>query len=470
MFFPTLFNVRINWVVYIIIMVGVVIIIPDISIWRFFAMAITVHQALLVFYSFGYVIPVRYLAGAFACLQYLVGSTFAYSGLDDQMFFKYRMQVPEDVYFSYAIPAVILFILGLHISGRLNGEKIDERFAEDFADKNRQLPYIFIVVGFLSSVISGFFGAELANVFYILSGFKFVGLFMLLLSREKLKILPLVIVVGAIVSSSLKSAMFHDLLTWLIFVMAVLAIRYKPTVITKGIIGFGFLILIITIQQLKGIYRQNISGGGGSLEEFQETFVTVNQSNNIFDLSNIAGSNSRINQGFIVTYAMSYIPAKEPFAQGEELYKILEAAFMPRIIAPNKLKAGDNEFVYKYTGMRIRQGTSMSISALGDAYVNFGVFGGCIFMFLFGCAFNMVLNGFQRFSRHFPILLLFTPLVFYYPIRPDTALQTGLGHMVKASFLLWMMIIFWKKDFARSDSRQPNSQQSEGKWYVVGGK
>jgi len=119
-----------------------------------------------------------------ACLQYLVGPSFAYSGLDELMYFKYRMQVPEDVYFAYAIPAVICFILGLHISGRLWGEKVDEAAVNRFVESNTQLPYIFIGIGFLSSIVSGFFGAELANVFYILSGFKFIGLFMLLLSKQ----------------------------------------------------------------------------------------------------------------------------------------------------------------------------------------------------------------------------------------------------------------------------------------------
>lgn len=464
MFFPTLFNVKINWLAYALIMLAVLIVIPDISLWRFIALAIAAHQFLLLFHSYGYVIPIRYWAGAMACLQYLVGASFAYSGLDEQMYFKYRMQVPEDVYFSYAIPAVILFILGLHVSGRLNGERIDEKAVNDFVTVNPRVPYIFIGVGFLSSLVSGFFGAELANIFYIVSGFKFIGLFMMLLSKQKIKILPLIIVMGAIVSSSLKTAMFHDLVTWLVFLLAVLAIRYKPSVLTKGLIGFGLLLVIITIQQLKGAYRQNITYGQGSLEEFGETFETINQDGGFFNLSTIAANNMRINQGFIVTYALSHVPAKEPFADGEELGQILEAAFLPRIIAPNKLKAGDNALVLKYTGMPVRQGTSMSISALGDFYVNFGVLGGCLCMFVFGWLFNLVLNGFQRFSTHFPIILLFTPLVFYYPIRPDTALQTGLGHLVKASFLLWVMLLIWKKELSLTAVRQkPENRQPQAR-------
>lgn len=448
MFFPTLFNVKVNWLAYALALVAVIVLIPDLSWFRFFAMAIALHQFLLLFYAYGYVIPVRYWAGALASLQYLIGPTLAYSGLDEQMYQKYRMQVPEEIYFAYAIPAVILFILGLHISGRLKGEKIDENEVDRFVASNTLLPYIFIAIGFLSSYVSDFFGAELRNVFYILTGFKFIGLFMMLLSRQQVKILPLVIVVGSIVASSLKGGMFHDLLTWLFFVLSVLAIRYRPTVVAKAWFAFGLVILVVVIQQLKGAYRSNIEFGTGDFETFEETFRTVNQEGGIFDLSSIANSNVRINQGFIVTYTMSHVPEKEPFANGEELRMILEAAFLPRILAPNKLKSGDNSLVLKYTGMPIRQGTSMSISALGDGYINFGVFGGCIFMFLLGCVFNITLNGFHRFSKHFPVILLFTPLVFYYPIRPDTALQTGLGHLIKSAFLLWVMLLFWKKDLS----------------------
>ncbi|MEO9070117.1 MAG: hypothetical protein ABI261_03715 [Ginsengibacter sp.] len=446
--FPTLFNVKINWIVYILVLVGIQLIIPNISFWPFLALAIALHQFMLLFYAYGYVIPVRYWAGAMLCLQMLVGPSFAYSGLDKYMFIKYQMQVPVETYFAYAIPAVILFILGLHSSGKLNGERIEEKAVREYVKMNPQIPYIFIAIGFLSSMVSTFFGASLANVFYLLDGFKFIGLFMLLLSGSQLKLLPMVLVIGSIVVSSLKAAMFHDLLTWVIFLLAILAVKYKPKMSTKILFATGMLVLVIIIQQLKSVYREASASDRG-VDQFEETFRTVNQDGGVFDASKLAESNVRINQGFIVTYAMEHVPSKEPFADGSELYKILEAAFMPRILAPNKLKAGDNSLVYKYTGIVLRQGTSMSISALGDFYVNFGTFGGCICMFIFGWLFNFVLNNFKKFSRHFPIILIFTPLVFYYPIRPDTALQTGLGHLVKSCFLLYVMILFWKKDLYR---------------------
>ena len=371
--FPTLFNVKINWVVYILGLVAIQLIIPNISFWSFLALAIAWHQCMLLFYAYGYVIPVRYWAGAMMCLQMLIGPAFAYSGLDKYMYFKYRMQVPEPTYFAYAIPAIILFILGLHSSGKLNGERIEEQAVKDYVKGNPQIPYIFIAIGFLSSMISGFFGAALANVFYILDGFKFVGLFMLLLGGGRLKLLPMVLVIGSIVVSSLKAAMFHDLLTWVVFVLAVLAIKYKPKLSTKVFFAIGMVTLVIIIQQIKSVYRESSVSERGA-DQFEETFRTINRDGGVFDGSKLAESNVRINQGFIVTNAMRHVPAVEPYAGGAELYKILEAAFMPRILAPDKLKAGDNSLVYKYTGLVIRRGTSMRISALGDFYVTFATF------------------------------------------------------------------------------------------------
>ena len=91
----------------------------------------------------------------------------------------------------------------------------------------------------------------------------------------------------------------------------------------------------------------------------------------------------------------------------------------------------------------------MGLSSPGDAYVNFGVWGGCIFMFCLGLLFSEVLNGFYKYSKYYPFLLLFTPLIFYYPIRPDCELQTSLGHLVKGCMLVFAMMVFWKKDLTR---------------------
>src|SRR5690606_870181 len=148
-------------------------------------------------------------------------------------------------------------------AGNLDGEVIDERRIRQFVENNLKLPYIFIIVGFFISLLAPFFGSELAFVFYLLGSFKFIGLFLLILGSKQLKPVPLTIVIGSIVASSLASGMFHDLLTWLIFTGAVFAIKYKISTNIKLISAASFILMVITIQLLKGEFRAVIGKEGG---------------------------------------------------------------------------------------------------------------------------------------------------------------------------------------------------------------
>jgi len=379
----------------------------------------------------------------------LVGPSLAYNGLDQYQYFRYKMQIPEADYFSYVVPAVICFIIGLHITaGKLKGEVIDEKAIRSFADDHPDLPYWFIGIGFIASIVSIYFSSNLAFVFYLLGGFKFIGAFLLILSGKQLKVLPLILVYGSIIISSLGGGMFHDLLTWLIMLGAVLAIKYKPGINLKLIFCISFVLLAVIIQQVKGSYRvATRQGQEAGIETFQRVYEEGRENNTIFSFQSLAESNVRINQGFIITNIMQSVPAKVPFANGNELIQILEAAFLPRILAPDKLKAGDRTLFTKYTGLNVNQGTSMGLSSVGDAYINFGIIGGCIFMFFLGLLYSEALKVFYRFSKYYPVLLLFTTLVFYYPIRPDCELQTILGHFVKSCFLIFVIFLIWKKQF-----------------------
>ena len=446
----SLFKVRFNWGLYLGLIIFSRLLFPDLSWFSYVAIMISVFQFLLLFYSFGAVIPIRYLLGSFMCLQMFIGPTLAYNGLDKYQRGFLKMQIPEDQYFLYVIPAVICFIVGLHIrAGMLEGEVVDQEKIKRFVKENPKLPFVFIGIGFVSSFVSGLFGAELGFVFTLLACFKFIGTFLFILSGTKLRPFFLFLVYGSVIASSLVSAMFHDLLTWLIFLGAVFALKYKPSIQVKGIFAFGFIILALMIQLIKEDYREATwkEGEQGGIETLQKTMNASQEKNSFINEEKLGGSNVRINQGFIITNIMANIPARMPFAKGEELAQILEAAIMPRILAPNKLNAGDREFFMKWSGMRIAAGTSMGLSSVGDAYINFGMVGGSIFMLLYGMFFSEVLKSFNHFGKSFPILILFTSLVFYFPIRPDCELQTILGHLIKSCFLIFVMIQIWKYKF-----------------------
>lgn len=447
--FDTLFKVRFPWGGYFLVIFCIRVLWIDLSFFSFFAICIAIHQFVLLFNSLGTALPIRYITGVLMCLQMLVGPTFAFNGLDDYVRDTYKMKVPEAQYFAYVIPATILFILGLHTkAAKLKGEVLDENRIRDFVDQSPNVPFIFIAVGFVSSVVSEFFSTEFGFVFYLLGNLKFVGGFMLLFSSKQLKISTLVVVFGSIVVSSLGRAMFHDLLTWLIMLGSVVVIRYKFSTQVKITGTIAFIVIAGTLQVLKGDYRKETGDGSAAgLETLNKVYEEKSDRSSVFSFENLAKNNVRINQGFIVTNIMNNVPDRVPFSNGAEMVEILEAAFLPRVLAPNKLNAGDRSIFMKYSGMRIKKGTSMGLSSMGDAYINFGVLGGGLFMFTLGLLFSLVLNGFHHFSKTYPVLLLFTPLVFYYPIRPDCELQTSLGHLFKSCFLVYIIIVLFRSSF-----------------------
>jgi hypothetical protein len=439
-----------NWGIFFLLAIIVKVLFPGLSLFCYIAVMASLHQFMLLFTFIGYIIPVRYLFGAFMCLQFFIGPVLAYNGMDQYQYVIYRMQVPEGQYFAYALPAVLSFILGLHISaGNFKGEIVNEDGVALFVKKNPGIPYTFIIVGFCASVVSAFFSSDLAFVFYIIGNLKFVGLFMLVIGSAELKVGPLVLVIGSIVASSLGQGMFHDLLTWLLFVGAIFAIKYKFGFSVKLIACSAFILLALIIQLLKTDYRAAINTqGGGSIETFTGTYNNdVKDNTPLFSFDNLAPNVVRINQGFIITNIMKTVPDKVPFSNGDEMGQILEAAIMPRAFDQNKLKAGDREIFQKYSGVHLRAGTSMGLGSLGDAYLNFDVFGGSVFMFFLGFTYCLVLNHFNKRSLKQPVLILFLPIIFYYPIRPDCELQTILGHLVKATFIILAMVYFWKTVF-----------------------
>jgi len=383
----------------------------------------------------------------------LIGPALAYNGLDSYQEGYNKMQIPEGDYFAFAFPAVLLFILGLNfLSSKLPGEKPDIEALKIYVKENPTMPYTLIGIGFVASLISIYFSSDLAFVFLVISGLKYVGIFLIILGKKGIKPLPLVIVYGSIISSSIAQGMFFDLLTWLIFLGSIYAISFNPNKYLKIIFIVLFTFLAIVIQQLKGDYREATwkQGEEGNVDTLKKSLKKKSEKQGIFSAKSLGASNLRINQGYIITNIMVTIPDKVPYENGSEMQLILVSSILPRIIAPNKLNSGDRSIFMKYSGIPVAVGTSMALSSLGDAYINFGIIGGAIFMFFYGMLFSFFLKIFNKKSKEFPIAILMSTVAFYYPIRPDCELQTILGHLFKATIILLFILAVWKNKFKLS--------------------
>jgi hypothetical protein len=398
-------------------------------------------------------LPIKELFLTMYALQFLFGPSLAYNGLDEYTNETFRMKVSSYDYFSFIIPVYLTFALGFNVYCKKYSIKISRQKINQWVVQNPKTPYIFIGIGFLASLISSILPASLAFVFYLLGSFKYIGLFVLLLSFQTLKIKLMLVIYGLILISSFQGGMFHDLLTWIIVLCLILAYRYKPTWQLKLAGVAGFVLFAIFIQSIKqGLRAQTwIGNKQTSVELVEDITADVNKDKGGFlSIDNLGPNFVRINQGWVLASAMDHVPYKIGHTNGELIGKYIYSAFVPRFLDETKLNAGSQEIFNAYSGHIISKGTSIGLGLFTDAYVEFGDYGifACSFyVFLFGLLYGYILDQFKQKSSRYPVLILFVMLVFIYPIRPDCETQTALGHLLKSIMLITVVFIGLKKHF-----------------------
>ncbi len=416
-----------------------------VGLWIFF------FSLMHLFDSFGEKLPLRILFLFFMSFQLLFTGYLAYFVYPEYQY--YRMSVEPHEYFTYTIAAIGSFAIGLYWREKKNQhlEAVNITDVRAMAQSNPGIAYFFLSIGILASFADYIFtGLSVGFVLYALSLLKFVGLFLIILGSIELKKWLTIAIYSSIIITSFQEAMFHDLIIWSLFLFSVYSLKYQPSFSRKASIFITGVIIVLFIQVIKGTYRENLKESEASLDTVINTTGEVQeQSGGIFTIGNIAPQISRFNQGWIITRVLDNVPENEPFAEGETIKLYLEAAFLPRVWAPDKLQAGDKEIFSRYTGQRIFEGTSMALSSVGDAYINFGKIGGCVFLFVYGLLISLLMNFLSKKTKEYPFLPLFALVIFAYAVRIECEMQTVMGHIVKSCIILWVIFILYQRMLRR---------------------
>jgi hypothetical protein len=391
-------------------------------------------------------ILVRDLIVIIAVFQYLIGAILGYV-FKNEIPESYVMRVENDTYFSYVLPATLAYIIGLYIPLSKSKTKLQLFTSVD----NYKKGIILTIIGFLFDFIPslGFLGVLLAS-------FKYVGLFYFVASTNTKKYYWIVLILGYLLMvESIGAGMFHALLLWGGFFIVIYYLFYPKSILQKTtIIGFSFVSIFI-IQVIKPEYRAVIWGNqeenNSKYGVFSDIIITkINNNESMFNLDNTITSIPRINQGWIISNVMDYIPNSAPFAYGETINESIIASIFPRFLMPDKAVAGGVDNMKKYAGINVGSGTSMDISQVGEGYANFGVLGGVIFMFALGLLINIVLVFIEKKQVNNPELLFWIPFVFLQVVKAESSLVTMLNHLVKASLITWIFFMpFMQKGINR---------------------
>ncbi len=376
-------------------------------------------------------------------LNYLFSPALMYNGLEQYQY--YDMLLDEETYFKLVIPAILLLHTGMFLfktaifSPNLNKIKLH-------AILNEPQMVGWVIGGILIRFAGSKLPSELAFFAYLISSLRYVGVFgLLLINPAKYRNLFIAVFIFEI-AAALAQGMFHDLVMWVLFLGLLVAYIFKPTNQQK-LVAFSIGVFAIFVLQLtKSEYRNKLSENQSGAAVFVESVKKVKQSdeNGFFTIENIANAFTRINQGWILANTIDYVSFTEDFQRWDLLKMYAEAAFLPRFLAPNKLKAGDKTLFARFTGHELSETTSMGLGFFADGFISFGTIGIWLFALMLGMLFSIIFVFVQRWSGISPFFVFFIFPILNYAVRPDCETQTIMGHIVKSLVVFEMVTRYYE--------------------------
>lgn len=386
-------------------------------------------------------IPIGEIALALAGWQWIVSPMISYT-MADVMF---SMSQGCDQYMLYTVPMYLCFEFGYYRWCKPFTVKVED--ITDICRRNEQLAKYFIFIGIAFLIIPVNIPAIVQFLKYT-SLLMYIGFIMLMISRPRKATLYMVIPLSITLLISISSGMFHELITWGVMLMMVWFRTKKVDVKRKIAIFLVCLLAINTLQTIKTAYRQIAWYGykGNKVELFFE--MITNSSTIASTKEDGNDNNSRYNQGWIISMIYDYVPSHHDYFYGRTFKDAFVSTLLPRFLAPNKKGSGKQvqDDFREMTGYPLGDNTSMGLSILGEAYGNFGLLGGALFMLFWGWFIGKVMDWANIWSRKYCFLwILMLPIIGFVLVEAEISMITVLNWTVKGIVFAYIVVYLSKK-------------------------
>ncbi|PZR72043.1 MAG: hypothetical protein DLM73_14525 [Chthoniobacterales bacterium] len=406
-------------------------------------------------YAGQYIAPLPHIALLVAALQYIFAAWFSLYHPHDNPIYFIGDRLP--LYYAYTGPVILAMTIGFAASlWRVGLPRIQPQSVS--SDPSLLLELDVICLLGIASVILGNLSkiGGLAFLFVLLGNLRFVGVYgrMVLGGSGWQWRLALVLCLEVLFATA--SAMFHNLLLWLLWTFALWVYRFRPRMwATLGSIAIAVL-LLPALQAAKWQLRTEaldpIEGLPTEIADtsvFDRTIRWVSylvpslQQTVMFELEDefVSEMGMRYNQGWIINRVMLFTPDYEPYAQGKTLVSAIEASLLPRLIVEEKAKSGGRENMEKFTGLALDENTSMNLGFAGEMYANFGETGGIIgcgiYALFFGLLFRIICK--RAFTN--PLWWCLVPFIFYSAVKAEDDIAFVLNWTVKGSIVVAFIIL-----------------------------
>jgi len=313
---------------------------------------------------------------------------------------------------------------------------------------NKSFLFKVAVVGILLRVVQPFIDGELGFVIFLIAMIRFVAAFALFSIDKKTWYLTALVLSIELISAFI-AGMYHDATMWVIFFSLYFIYISKPSLRTK-LIGAGILIVfVLFIQSIKSIYRSEVWSGDkeASFSNVYEIGSQNATTENIYGESNLLSTLNRGNQAWIFASTIDNMDKGKNFQGLTNVNKYLQAALLPRFLAPNKLESGDKVIFNEFSGHIINEGTSMGLGIFADGYIAYGTWGVYVFGFVLGLIFALTFKLVERWTKVSPFYVLLLLPLLNYAVRPDCELQTTINHLFKGMLLFGFLVYLTRKRF-----------------------
>ena len=377
-----------------------------------------------------------------ATAQWIVGPYFAY--YHDAVTYKYRMYVDEESYFLYVVPSLILFVLSVRIfSPKINIDQIRNYINRTSILNSTNIYYIFLI-GVVAHIATPNLPFSLRFILFLISQFTFIASIYMMVLRIKFRWVCLSISFILLANSSLEYSFFHILLLWSALIASYICAELRIKFRTKLLVFFGCILLVTQLQAAKSEYRLRIIQDPSKSGIF--TLMDAMVENSLFQNSEFSSTsttsgalNARLNQGWIISAVMNYVPAVHDFENGDTILRAFQESLLPRFLFEKRAVNVSDGFE-KYTGLRVSNDTSFGISIVGEAWANFGYYG-IIFMGVFGAFYGSIIRLTFIIGRRFPTVIFWIPLIFLQATKAETETVVVLNHIVKSGALVAMIYV-----------------------------
>lgn len=423
------------------------------------ALALTLYFLLDLFNAIGKKIPFLEVITLLACVTWIAMPVVFY-----EIFNEYNdlsalwvtfMPTPAHEYFSFALPATLLFALGLSMplmNGIWKTTYYKIRLKNYLSDKSYIGAYL-IFIGIVASLLARITPEIIRNIVQNFALLTYVGMFYIIYSPFKHKLRAVLICISLTIAHSIASGMYGQLVFMSIISSMILLAGKEIKWGSKLIVMASGLFLIFLIQSIKFEYRESTWEGFNRKADpalfGKLIWSRITNPIEIFRPERVFNLAVRANQGKIIARAMDYVPKFEPFACGQTIMDAVAASFIPRFLWPSKPKSGGATMVCKYLGDcdSALRGISYNVGPIGEAYINFGKVGGSIFMFFYGLLFNFLFKQALLISRYIPSLILWFPLIFLSFFTMENDILSFLNSFVKSAFFAFIIFKIAKTFF-----------------------